>query len=144
MNQDQGDDGQDRVDEALGRFGLPARPADRAAIIAALEGEIRLGEECDEQLMRLLCAQLFSLGQAEDAIPIWIAKSHNFDTFCGIDVQLLCGGGLEQTKAFLAGTASEDACAALEYLGEAEASGDFNQFRVEQVLEENRQYYHSP
>jgi hypothetical protein len=144
MTDDWEDDGEEAVDAALARFGLPAKLADRSEIIAGLEEEITRDEECDETLMRLLCAQLFSLGVAEDSLLIWRAKSLNFDTFCGIDVQLLCGAGLEQTKAFLADAGTEDAAKALEYLGEAEESGDFDGFDLEKALAEHRSYYDAP
>ena len=93
-------DGWEGVDAALCRFGLPAKRVDRPAITAALEEQIRLeaDEVGDQFLMRLLCAQLFSLGAVEDSLLIWRAKRCNFDTHCGIDVQFLCGAGLERTK----------------------------------------------
>ena len=61
-------DGCEVVDAGLARFGLPPRPEDRDAIIAALDEQMALevDEEGDQFLMRLLCAQLFSLGRVED------------------------------------------------------------------------------
>ena len=99
------------VNAALARFGLPARPEDRDAIIAALDEQVRLeaDEEGDQFLMRLLCVQLFSLGQVEDSLRVWRAKLCNFDTHCGIDVQFVCGAGLEPTKAYLRHVGGDDA-----------------------------------
>src|SRR3712207_2508372 len=117
------DDGWEGVNAALARFGLPAQPADRPAIIAALAEQIRLeaDEAGDQFLMRLLCAQLFSLGVVEDSLLVWRAKSCNFDTRCGSDVQFLCGGGREQTRECLRREGSDDALAALDYLARCES-----------------------
>jgi hypothetical protein len=135
------DDGWEGVEAALIRFGLPAKPADRSAIIAALEEQIcREADEAGDQfLMRLLCAQLFSLGVAEDALLVWRAKSCNFDTHCGIDVQFLCGAGLEQTKEFLRGEGSDAALEALNYIAKCES--DFAEFTVERVLQQAQTFY---
>jgi hypothetical protein len=137
------DDGWQGVNAALARFGVPARPADRPAIIAALEEQIRLEADAvgDQFLMRLLCGLLFSLGQVEDSLLVWRAKQCNFDTHCGIDVAFLCGAGLEQTKALLAAAGTEDAAAALEYLRHCEACGDFAGFSVAGEVAELRRFY---
>lgn len=130
------------VEAALGRFGLPARPADRDEILAALDDQVRreADEEGDHFLMRLLCAQLFSLGRVEDALAVWRAKSCNFDTHCGIDVTLLCGAGLGPTKVFLSAAGPEGA-AALAYLCDCEAAGDFAAFGVESAVADLRRFY---
>ena len=142
MVEDEDDDWQG-VEAALARFGMPARPADRRVIVAALEEQIRLeaDEVGDQFLMRLLCGLLFSLGQAEDSLLVWRAKQCNFDTHCGIDVAFLCGAGLEQTKAFLAAAGTDEANAALEYLRHCEASGDFKGFSVAEEVAELRRFY---
>ena len=62
-----------------------------------------------EEMLRTLCIQLFSLGVAEDSLLIWDAKQSSFDAGCGLDVQFLCGAGLEATKEFLSGSASTPA-----------------------------------
>ena len=131
------------VAAVLGRYGLPAKLTDRPMIVTALEEQIGLEtrEEGDQYVMRLLCVQIFSLGLAEDSLVIWRAKSCNFDTMCGIDVHLLCGAGLEETKSFLAGADTQDAIEALEYLRKCEACGDFDGFSVERASAEHREYY---
>lgn len=132
----------DREDAALLRFGIPAKLSDRSEITRMLEEEMRLDQDaCNCSLMRLLCVQLFSLGIVEDSLIIWRAKSSNFDAHCSVDVQLLCGAGLEQTKAYLSSSRDEEATLALEYLAEAEATDDFNGFNVEKALEVHRSYY---
>jgi hypothetical protein len=128
-------------EDALNQFGLPAKPSNRPTIVAALEEQIRLEEDeiGDQFLMRLLCAQLFSIGFVEDSILIWRAKSCNFDTYLGIDVQFLCGAGLEQTKNYLQLDGSDDAINALDYIAKCES--DFLQFSVESVLQYTCKYY---
>jgi hypothetical protein len=136
-------DGWEGVEAALIRFGLPAKPTDRPAIIAALGEQIRLeaDEAGDQFLMRLLCAQLFSLGLAEDSLVVWRAKSCNFDTHCGIDVALLCGAGLEETKAFLAAASTEEATAARAYIQHCEDCGNFKGFTIAGEQTEHRRFY---
>jgi hypothetical protein len=136
-------DGWEGVDAALARFGLPARPEDRDAIIAALDEQMALeaDEAGDQFLMRLLCAQLFSLGRVEDSLRVWRAKSCNFDTHCGIDVQFVCGAGLEPTKAHLRAVGGDDASDALDYLAKCEAGEDFAGFSPELVVQQARAFY---
>jgi len=131
------------VEAALGRFGFPAVHSQRSDILTELWKQIRLveAEKGDELLLRLLCAQLFSIGVVEDSLAVWAAKSCSFDTMAGIDVQFMCGAGLEETKQFLRSTATEPSLAALEYLRECEASGDFEEYAVESVLEATREFY---
>jgi len=91
-------------EEALQEFGLPASPLDRQAIRHLLEVETdqeRRGKGQPE-ILRTLCGQLFSIGNVEDSLLIWQAKTSSFDSMCGLDVQFLCGAGLDATKAFLA------------------------------------------
>jgi hypothetical protein len=132
------------AETALRRFGLPAKLADRPAIIAALEEQIRLETDFrgDQNLLRLLCAQLFSLGMVEDSLLVWRAKSCNFDTHCGIDVALLCGAGLEPTKAFFVTVGTKEADNALKYIQHCEACGDFAEFSFEDAMAEHRRFYH--
>ena len=137
------EDGWQGVNAAVARFGVPARPADHAAVVAALEDQIRLevDEAGDQFLMRLLCGLLFSLGRAEDSLLVWRAKQCNFDTHCGIDVAFLCGAGLEETKAYLAATGTGEATAALEYIRHCEACGNFTGFGVADTVAELRRFY---
>jgi hypothetical protein len=89
MSDDRNDDWHD-VWLALTRFGLPAQPEHRDAILTVLNEQIVLeaNGEADLFLMRLLCAQLFSIGRVEDSLAVWRAKSCSFDAHCEIDVQL--------------------------------------------------------
>lgn len=74
------------------------------------------------------CILLFKRGNLDDALLIWGAKESCFDAHCSIDVQFLCGQGLEETKQHLRGLESPEAKEALEYIIECEATGDFEEF----------------
>src|SRR5215203_4766230 len=106
------------TDEAIEQFGLPASQPSRDAICSLLGAELERerSEEGDQELLRALCAQLFSIGKVEDSLLIWEAKGCNFDAMCGIDVQFLCGAGLQPTKDFLAASNDPSASNALWYL----------------------------
>jgi hypothetical protein len=138
------DDEWKQVTAALNRFGLPARQADRTDIIAALHEQIRLakaGAE-DQDLMRLLCAQLFSLGVVEDSLLVWEAKSANFDCHMAISVRFLCGAGYDQTKHFLNLRDDEAARDALKYISGCDP--DFADFSVEHVVRNAQAYFQGP
>jgi len=91
--------------------------------------------------MKLCCVQLFNSGHPPDVLLIWRAKDTSFDAMCAIDVQLLCGSGLQQTKAYLSEQASADAQAALVYLAKCEEAGDLADFSVEDYTRWWGQYY---
>ena len=59
----------------------------------------------------------------------------------GIDVQFLCGAGLEQTREFLRGVGTDDAMEALAYIAKCVTTGDFANFTVERELEAVRDNY---
>jgi hypothetical protein len=65
-------------------------------------------EEGGHELIKCLSAQLVWIGNAENSLLIWQAKSDDFDLMCGLDVQFLCGVGVEVTKDHLRGTDSEE------------------------------------
>jgi hypothetical protein len=114
-------------EQALQTFGLPASPVYREQIRRLLVEETERARRSDysEEMLRTLCIQLFSLGVAEDALLIWDAKRSNFDAGCGLDIQFLCGAGLQATKDFLAASSAPTAAKALSYLTDCEKTGDF-------------------
>jgi hypothetical protein len=130
-------------DEAIQQFGLPAQLEHREAIVRLLAQEVEreLQETGNHESLRTFCAQLFSIGRVEDSLPIWSAKSCNFDTMCGLDVQFLCGAGLENTKEFLTASSAPTAADALKYLIECERTGDFTEFTPAKWLSHARFYY---
>jgi hypothetical protein len=131
-------------DDAIQMFGLPAARADRDRIHRLLWQVIRREHPAENrvELLRVLCVQLFSLGMVEDSLLIWEAKQSDFDAGCGIDVQFLCGGGLEATKNFLTESRTMIANEALRYLTDCELAGDFRGFSPSLVVTQYRRYYH--
>ena len=130
-------------DEALSRFGLAPTASDIPAVRDILTSQIIAAEneDDDSELIKLCCIQLFSAGDPSDAILIWAAKRSSFDNGINIEVQLLCGAGVERTKEYLTGIGSQDAVDAVKYITSCEVSGDFEHFTTEQVLESYRDYY---
>jgi hypothetical protein len=95
----------------------------------------------EEDLALLCCVQLFSRGHLEDVLRIWDAKRSGFDLSCYLDVQLLCGAGLEPTKRFLSSQDGRIAADALQYLRECEQAGDFDEFSPDEYLAGYRRYF---
>jgi hypothetical protein len=50
--------------------------------------------------MKLCCVQLFNAGFLADVILICQAKESSWDAHCSIEIQLLCGAGLQETIAY--------------------------------------------
>lgn len=128
----------------MARYGLP--PADDAlpAIrqVLAQEAELeRTGGDREDDLALFCCVQLFSRGLLEDILRIWQAKQSGFDLACSIDVQLLCGAGLERTKEFLLSDRSPEANSALQSILNCEAAGDFAGWSPDRHLANWQRYF---
>jgi hypothetical protein len=130
-------------EEALQKFGLPASPTHRGELRRMLveETERERRGESGEEMLRTVSIQLFSLGVVDDALLIWEAKESSFDAACGLDVQFLCGAGLQATKHYLANSTVPSAAAALEHLRKREAAGDFAEWTPQKTLADYRQYF---
>ncbi|MFN3151375.1 hypothetical protein [Bremerella sp.] len=132
-------------DELLARYGLPPghgdAPAIRTLIVEELQGRKSDSNRDNGDLLKLGCVQLFSLGGLEDVLLIWKCKRADFDLGCWIDVQLLCGAGLDCTKAYLADHNDDEAGRALVYLAECEAAGDFEEFSPADYLRQYIRYF---
>lgn len=129
-------------DESLRRYGLQPSAGDLDEIRSILRAQAQLmQDEQDTELMKLCCVQLFNAGHLDDVLTIWQAKESSWDAHCALDVQLLCGAGLDATKAHLAADGSEPAADALRYLTECEATGDFDDFSVDQQARWWAEYY---
>ncbi|WP_285743203.1 hypothetical protein [Lentzea sp. NBRC 105346] len=120
-------------DDLLEKYGLRPTGAQLDEVRGILTREMREPEP-DVGLMKLCCVQLFLNGSLEDAPLIWEAKESGWDAHCSIDVQLLCGAGLEATLAHLEGEA-------LDYLKLCVESGDFEDFSVSRQAEWYAEYY---
>ena len=131
-------------DDALRRFGLnpsaDAAPEIRSLLLAELKKEE--SESGDQELIKLLCIQLFAIGKLDDSLLVWEAKQAGFDLSISIDIQLVCGGGLKATKEFLRKRTSKEARQAAEYISQCEEGGDFERFSLNSVLDYYRLYYH--
>ncbi|MET8830200.1 hypothetical protein ABZX40_32115 [Streptomyces sp. NPDC004610] len=119
-------------DEWLLRHGL--RPDERGLdeVRALLREHIGLERQSqgdgDTILMKLCCVQLFQAARLDDVLLIWSAKMASWEAGFSIDIQLLCGAGLERTKAYLAEQSSPESEAALKRLRYCEDAGDFDGF----------------
>jgi hypothetical protein len=132
----------EQVDAQKGTFSLNPDPRFAEEIREIIRQEIADENREDNEILKLSCAQLFALGQVEDALLIWRAKQSNFDASCYLDIQLLCGAGLEQTKIFLSKQDTPEAKEALKYLLECERAGDFDGFTVESRNQEYQRYFY--
>lgn len=132
-------------DECLREFGLSPGPESAPAIRRLLAAETTKERDQpgdgDGELMKLNCVQLFSLADPSDVLVIWRAKQSSFDKAAYIDVQLLCGTGVSETKRHLTQVDSDEALAALTRIEECEAAGDFEDFTPAIWLEQYRRYY---
>jgi hypothetical protein len=68
----------------------------------------------------------YVLGQhnhVEDSFEIWKVKCIDFDTYCGVDVQLVVFAGVDKTKAYFETAGYTEANSALEYISECHKCG---------------------
>jgi hypothetical protein len=110
---------------------------DRPLIRFLLEQEIAYHENSwgSFESIRLCGVLLFLLAQVEDVCLLWEAKTANFDTMCGFDIQFLVGAGVAPTLAYLQHVEEEWAEDARVYLEECQQAGDFqNLERYREVL----------
>jgi hypothetical protein len=100
---------------------------DRPLIRFLLEQEILYHENTWGifESIRLCGALLFLLAQMEDVGLLWEAKTANFDTMSGFDIQLLVGAGVTPMLAYLQLVEEEWAEDARAYLEECQQAGDF-------------------
>ena|SRR5437016_10635322 len=75
--------------------------------------------------IRLSAFVLYKIANVEDVPLLWEAKRANFDTFCGLDIQLLVGAGVDNTLAYLRDVGDEDSLAAAKYIEDCRKTGDF-------------------
>ena len=130
--------------ELLVRFGLVPIEADLAEVRRLIEALIADDRRDSNEPLKILCIQLFSAGNPADALLIYKAKSSSFDAGCYIDIQLVCGAGLEATKAFLRGSSEAKAKELLALLQNISSAGDFDDFTPEKQLNFYRHHYGLP
>ncbi|MBW3636818.1 MAG: hypothetical protein KY445_10205 [Armatimonadetes bacterium] len=111
--------------EALSKFGLvpDASSLEEIRREIAAETAFRRADGYDENdyedytpVLYLFCVQLFAARQVQDCLFIWRAKQCDFDAFCMVDSEFLCGAGLEETQTFLREQNSEEARKILDFI----------------------------
>lgn len=65
--------------------------------------------------------------QIEDCLLIWKAKNTDFDTYCGVDIQLTAFMGIPATITYPQTNPDPQAPKALEYILECNDEGDFDE-----------------
>jgi len=98
------------------------------------------GEMPFEDLM-LACYILGLHNQVEDCLKIWEAKIADFDTYCGLDIQLVSFAGLDETKKYLKEQQSPKAKEAYDYILECSEHGDFDPKLSEYFSTSNLPWY---
>ena len=83
--------------------------------ISANNEELSNGIMPIEDLM-LSCYILTLHNHVADSLSIWAAKWADFDTYCGLDGQLIVFAGVKETIAFLKQQTTDEANKALQYL----------------------------
>jgi hypothetical protein len=90
--------------------------------------------------LKTLCVLLLSVGEPSDSLLIYKAKTPSFDAACYNDIQLVCGAGIERTKAFLLNSREPEAKNLLDYLEQCISAGGFDYFTPSGYLELYREY----
>jgi hypothetical protein len=78
------------------------------------------------ETLMLGCYVLGLHQQVEDSLQVWNAKIADFDTFCGLDIQLALFAGADETITYLTKQDSEEAKKALEYILKCQKADDFD------------------
>ena len=78
-------------------------------------------------------------GQLEDSLLIWQAKKADFDTYCGVDIQLVVFAGVSKTVLYLKSLGTEESTEAVTYLQECWEAGDFDE--IENYFSEEEEPY---
>lgn len=132
-------------DRWLETFGLDVPPHELEQVRSALREATSLERTrqgaSDTELMRLYCCQLFCAACVSDSLLIWSAKTASMDADASIEVQLLCGGGLNKTVDYLACHSSAQAREALSRIGACQRAGDFDEFSPKAYGAQLKEYY---
>jgi hypothetical protein len=121
--------------ELLARYGLIPVAADLPEIRQLIQSFADDDKRASNEPLKTLCIRLFSAGIPSDALLIYKAKTSSFDAACYIDIQLVCGAGLEATKAFLRESSEHEATELLAVLENDDSMLDFDGFAPERHLD---------
>jgi hypothetical protein len=127
--------------DLLSRFGLVPVASDLPEIRRLIQSMTADDERDSNEPLKTLCIQLFSAGIPSDSLLIYKAKTSSFDAGCYIDIQLVCGAGIERTKAFLRDSREPEAKELLAVLESIRSVGDFEGFTPKAHLDFYRRYY---
>jgi hypothetical protein len=127
--------------EILARFGLTPVADDLREIRRLIQAETADAGRASNAPLLLLCIQLFSAGDPRDALLIYEAKMSSFDAGCCIDIELVCGAGLEATEHFLRSNSAPEAKELFDRLQEDKSAGVFDRFSPQQHLAFYQRYY---
>jgi len=131
-------------EQLIDQYGLPASPENREVLLTYLSTEMekeKQGTLEDADIIRCILVQLFSIGDVEDSINIWEAKVASFDLMCGMDIQFICGAGIQATKKYLAEHDSNISKNALEHLNKCLEAGDFENWTPEVTINTYKSYF---
>jgi hypothetical protein len=78
-----------------------------------------------EDLM-LACYVLGQHNHVEDSLEIWNVKCIDFDTYCGVDVQLVVFAGVDKTIDYFKTAGYPETDKASEYISKCNNCGDFD------------------
>lgn len=115
---------------------------DRQFSLALLDKMIEVRKKRNEETttvfiymetVMLGCYLLRLHGHVEDCLKVWQAKTVDFDTYCGVDVQLVVFAGVDPTIAYLRTQTSKEAADALEYISDCAEGGDFDELEAYQA-----------
>lgn len=65
---------------------------------------------------RLCGLLLYKIGNVEDSVLLWQVKELDFDTACGLEVQMLTGAGVDETISYLRSLGNESTLKAAELI----------------------------
>lgn len=90
-------------------------------------GNYELG---DNENIMFSCYLVGLHNNIEDSLLIWNTKNVDYDTFCGLDVQLVVFGGVDNTLEYLKTINSMESEKASDYLNTCNKAGDFDELDV--------------
>lgn len=96
------------------------------ALLAAIV-DLRQSPESEIYIEDIMfaCLLLTLHKHVEDCLLIWAAKNTDFDTYYGVDIQLVPFTGVSATITYLKDSDDPEAIKALEYIGECNDGDEF-------------------
>ena len=110
---------------------------DKQLIKYLLEQDIYYFDYGFDQVYEILIFMLYNLAETSDIEQLWLAKNSNFDTYCGIDIQLVAVPDIDEALEYLKGIDDEWAGKAFEKLTSSLYHGDIDEkkYYIERKVE---------